>query len=82
MIKKMEKKRYDNVLRLILFQKEFSLNYLKKRQSVLTLILSAIKRIKKLLILQWIIRIILNEKNKKEVLDPAEDFVGTLGGGS
>ena len=78
----MEKKRYDNVLRLILFQKEFSLNYLKKRQSVLTLILSAIKRIKKLLILQWIIRIILNEKNKKEVLDPAEDFVGTLGGGS
>ena len=43
----MEKERYDNVLRLILFQKEFNFNYLKKRQSILTLILSAIKRRKK-----------------------------------
>ena len=44
----MEMKRYDNVLRLILFQKEFYFNYLKKRQSILTLVLLAIKRRKKL----------------------------------
>ena len=59
-------KRYDNVLRLILFQKEFYFNYLKKRQSILTLILLAIKRRKKLLILQWIIRKILNEKKQEK----------------
>ena len=53
--KKMEMTRYDNVLRLILFQKEFYFNYLKKRQSILTLILLAIKRRKKLLILQCFI---------------------------
>ena len=40
--------RYDNVLQLILFQKEFYFNYLKKRQSILTLVLLAIKRRKKL----------------------------------
>ena len=61
----MEKETYDNVLRLILFQKEFYFNYLKKRQSTVTLILPAIKLRKKLLVLEWIIRIILNEKNKK-----------------
>ena len=58
----MEMKRYDNVLRLILFQKEFYFNHLTKRQSILTLMLLAIKRRKKLLIMQWIIRKILNEK--------------------
>ena len=68
MIKKMEMKRHDNVLRLILFQKEFYFNYLKKRQSILTLILLAIKQRKKLLILQCIIRKILNEKNKKRTI--------------
>ena len=56
--------RYDNVLRLILFQKQFYFNYLKKIQSILTLILLAIKRGKKLLILQWIIRKILNKKKR------------------
>ena len=64
--KKMEMKRYDNVLRLILFQKEFYFNYLTKRQSILTLMLLAIKRRKKLLILQWIIRKILNEKKQEK----------------
>ena len=69
----MEMKRYDNVLRLILFQKEFYFNHLTKRQSILTLMLLAIKRRKKLLILQWIIRKILNEKKtRKEVLDLAK----------
>ena len=58
-------KRYDNVFRLVLFQKECYFNYLKKRQSILTFILLAIKRREKLLILEWIIRNILNEKNKK-----------------
>ena len=59
-------KRYDNVLRLILFQKEFYFNHLTERQSILTLMLLAIKRRKKLLIMQWIIRKILNEKKQEK----------------
>ena len=54
-----------NVLRLILSQKESYFNYLKKRQLILTLVLLAIKRTKKLMILQWIIKKYLNGKNKK-----------------
>ena len=79
MIKKKEKKRYDNVLRLILFQKEFYFNYLKKRQSILMLTLSKIKRRKKLLILQWIIRIILNAKNKKMIIRSCQRFCRSTG---
>ena len=56
-------KRYDNVLRLILFQKEFYFNYLKKRQSILTLVLLAIKRRKKLNFAMDYQKIF--EKNKK-----------------
>ena len=71
--------RYDNVLWLILFQKEFYFNYLKKRQSILTLILLAIKRRKKLLILQCIIRKILNEKNKKRSIRSCRRFCRNTG---
>ena len=75
----MEKERYDNVLRLILFQKEFYFNYLKKRQSILTLILSVIKRRKKLLSLQGIIKIILNETNKKRSIRSCRRFSRNTG---
>ena len=59
----MEMTRYDNVLRLILFQKEFYFNYLKKRQSILTLVLLTIKRRKKLNFAMDYQKIF--EKNKK-----------------
>ena len=58
---------YKNVLQLILFQKEFYFNYLKKRQSILMLISLAIKRRKKkILILHWIIRKLLNKKKQEK----------------
>ena len=75
----MEKERYDNVVRLILLQKEFYFNYLKKRQSVLMLILSAIKRRKKLLILLGIVKIILNERNKKRGIRSCRRFCRNTG---
>ena len=75
----MEKERYDNVVRLILLQKEFYFNYLKKRQSVLMLILSAIKRRKKLLILLGIVKIILNERNKKRSIRSCRRFCRNTG---
>ena len=71
-----------NVLRLILFQKESYFNYLKKRQLISTLVLLAIKRTKNSWFCSGLSQNIWTEKTRKEVLDPAEDFVGTLGGGS
>ena len=62
-----------------MFQKEFYYNYLKKRQSILTLISLAIKRRKKLLILQWIIRKILKEKNKKRSIRSCRRFCRNTG---
>ena len=79
----MEMEPYKNVLQLILFQKEFYFNYLKKRQSILMLISLAIKRKKKnpdfALDYQ---KTFEQKKTRKEVLDPTEDFVGTLRGGA
>ena len=79
MMKKKEMKRYDNALWLILFQKEFYFNSLKKRQSILSLILLTIKQRKKLLILQWIIRKILNEKSKKRSIRSCWRFCRNTG---
>ena len=73
----MEMERYENVLQLILFQKEFYFNYLRKGQSILMLLMLislAIKRRKKFLILHWIIRKILNKKNKKRSIRSCRRF--------
>ena len=52
---------------------------LQSLKSILMLTLSKIKRRKKLLILQWIIRIILNAKNKKMIIRSCQRFCRSTG---
>ena len=75
----MEMKRYDNVLRLILFQKEFYCNYLTKRQSILTLMLLAIKRRKNSWFCNGLSEKFWTKKNKKRSIRSCRRFCRNTG---